>query len=102
MKNRDHIVSKNTSIEYFDLDQLPNSLFIRNYRKGDWFIPLGMSGKKKLQDFFVNEQVPNYKRNRIPLLVGNKTVIWIIGYRIDDRYKVTKNTKRIVKFEIIQ
>jgi tRNA(Ile)-lysidine synthase len=72
---------------------------IRGFRVGDWFIPLGMKGKKKLQDFFVDEGIPNYQRSSVPILVADDTIVWIIGYRLDDRYKVTPDTKRVLKIQ---
>jgi len=62
---------------------------------------LGMQGRKKLSDFFVNEKVPLHVKDRVPVLVnGNNDIIWIGGYRPDDRYKVTAHTKKVIIFEL--
>ena len=63
-------------------------------------MPLGMENKKKVQDFFIDEQVPNYRRRSVPLLVGQDEIIWIAGYRIDHRYRLTEDTKRVLRVEI--
>ncbi len=86
--------------EYLDYDTLPLPLRIRSLRPGDKFMPLGMENKKKVQDFFVDEQVPNYRRRSVPLLVGQDEIIWIAGYRIDHRYRLTEDTKRVLRVEI--
>ncbi len=92
--------TNNRWIEYLDYDTLPLPLKIRSWIDGDWFIPLGMHGKKKLHDFFIDTKVPRYKRASIPLLVGGKDIIWIIGYRIDNRFKITDQTTQSLKVMI--
>ncbi len=73
-----------------------NSLILRYWKRGDKFTPLGMTQNKKLSDFFIDEKVPNYFKNNIPLLVSKSEIIWICGYRISNNVKVTKNTKKIL------
>lgn len=102
-KKKENIVFINDStVEYIDYDALPFPLTLRSYHPGDWFIPLGMGGKKKLHDFFVDERVPVYRRSSIPLLVGGERILWVVGYRIDDRFKVTEKTDRVLKLEIFK
>jgi tRNA(Ile)-lysidine synthase len=99
-KTKDIVNNRNPRIAYLDYDLLSFPLRIRSFRPGDSFVPLGMKGKKKLHDFFVDEKVPNYRRSSVPLLVGCDGIVWIAGYRMDDRYKVTERTTRILKMEI--
>lgn len=103
MKKKDGLVvfTNDRRIEYLDYDTLSFPLLLRSYSPGDRFVPLGMKGKKKLQDFFVDEAVPNYCRSLVPLLVGGEDIIWVVGYRIDDRFKVTEKTRNVLKVEII-
>ncbi|MDE3211843.1 MAG: tRNA lysidine(34) synthetase TilS, partial [Bacteroidota bacterium] len=69
----------------------------------DFFYPLGMKFKKKLSDFFTAEKVPLHQKRDIPLLVnGNGDIIWVAGYRLDDRYKVDNNTKKVFIFELVK
>ena len=63
-------------------------------------MPLGMERQKKVQDFFIDEQVPNYRRKSVPLLVGGDRIIWIAGYRIDHRHRITQKTERVLKVEV--
>ena len=88
------------NIEFLDYDLISMPLILRSFKKGDWFIPLGMKGKKKLHDFFIDEKIEIFHRSRIPLLVGGGHVIWIVGHRIDDRFKVTDKTRKILKIEV--
>lgn len=85
----------------FDFDKLIPPLKIRGRIDGDFFYPFGLGKKKKIQDFFVDEKIPRDERNSIPLLVDScNNIFWVVGYRIDDRYKVDKNTKRVLKLTI--
>ena len=79
--------------ETFDYDKIRGELRIRNRRPGDRFQPLGMSETKKLKDFFIDEKIPRAMRNSIPILTDENSILWIVGYRIDDRFKITKNTR---------
>ena len=98
----DPVLSHRPEVVYVDYDVLSFPLSLRFWRPGDWFIPLGMRGRKKLQDFFVDEKIPNYRRHAIPLLVGGGAVVWVVGYRIDDRFKVTEKTERVLKLEVVR
>ena len=82
---------------YFNADNLTYPLILRNFKPGDRFVPLGMSGHKKVKDFFVDLKVPLEMRRSTPLLLSGDIPIWICGYRIDERYKVTPDTKKILK-----
>ena len=92
--------SQNPFEEYLDYDLLQMPLELRSFQQGDWFIPLGMEYKKKLHNFFIDSRIPNFRRISVPLLIAGDSVIWVVGFRIDDRFKVTDNTKRalFVKF----
>ncbi|RKD33883.1 tRNA lysidine(34) synthetase TilS [Thermohalobacter berrensis] len=91
--------SKNKFIKYFDYDKIKDNLYIRNRKPGDIFKPLGMRGRKKLKDFFIDEKIPREKRDLIPLLVDKENILWVIGYRISEQYKITNKTKRILVVE---
>ncbi|MFW6381630.1 MAG: tRNA lysidine(34) synthetase TilS [Bacillota bacterium] len=81
-----------------DCTQVTLPLIVRNRRPGDRFKPLGMRGSKKLKDFFIDEKIPVYKRDKIPLVTDNRgNIIWIAGMRLDDRFKVKKETTYILK-----
>lgn len=92
---------KNTScfIKYFDYDKIKYRLCIRNRKDGDRFIPLGMNGSKKLKDFFIDEKIPREERNHIPIIEDNGKIIWVVGYRISEEYKITSNTSKVLVLE---
>ena len=85
-------------VAIINADKLVFPLSIRARRSGDNFFPLGFGGRKKLQDYFVDEKIPRDERDAIPLLInGNGEIVWVVGYRMDERYKIEKNTKKILK-----
>ena len=84
----------------FDADRLIFPLMIRPRKEGDFFYPLGFGKKKKLQDFFVDEKVPRDERDAIPLIVSGEDIVWVVGYRGDERFKVTDETKKVLKLEV--
>jgi len=83
----------------FDLDKVGKELAVRRRRPGDRFQPLGMSQTKKLQDFMVDSRIPRSWRDRVPLICSPKQILWIVGWRIDDRVKVTENTKEVLHLQ---
>ena len=85
-----------------DCEKLKFPLEIRKWKQGDYFFPLGMKHKKKLSDFMIDQKIPLNLKERVFLLTSNQEVVWVIGYRIDDRYKITKNTRRIFMAEIVR
>lgn len=86
------------SIAYFDLEKLA-TLSVRTFIPGDRFVPLGMAKATKLKDFFIAHKIPREERRQLPLLLSGQDIIWVVGYRIDERFKVTKDTKRVLKVE---
>ena len=87
---------------FLDADRITYPLIVRNVRQGDRFTPLGMNGKKKLKNFFIDSKIPVDARKKIPILVMGNQIISVCGLRIDDRFKVTSSTKNILKVEILQ
>lgn len=84
-----------------DADKIQLPLTLQTWQPGDSFVPLGMTGKKKLHDFYIDEKIPQTQRDKIPLLVAdNGDIVWVVGKRIDDRVKVTSRTKRILRIQI--
>jgi tRNA(Ile)-lysidine synthase len=80
-----------------DADKVRFPLIVRRREAGDRFVPLGMDRAKKLHDFLIDEKVPRRERDRLPLIATRDGIVWVVGYRMDDRFKVTLNTKRILK-----
>jgi len=87
--------------EYVDADRLGDGeLILRTWDEGDSFIPLGMKAKKKISDFFVDAKIPIYEKRLVPILeTRDGEVVWVCGHRLDDRFKITSDTKRIMRLE---
>ncbi len=87
-------------VAQLDFALLKFPLALRRWKDGDHFQPLGVRGKKKLSDFFIEQKVPLSLKHEIGILEnGNGDIIWIAGFRIDERYKITANTKKVFIFE---
>jgi tRNA(Ile)-lysidine synthase len=82
---------------FFDAEKVHYPLTLRSFRPGDRFVPLGMTGHKKLKDFFVDLKIPRDQRYSTPILCCDNIPVWVCGFRIDDRFKVTPETKRVMK-----
>jgi tRNA(Ile)-lysidine synthase len=89
------------SKEHLDADALGPRPFVRTWRAGDRFQPLGMTGQKKLQDFFVDQKAPRALRGRVPLLCATDgRIAWVVGYRLAEPFKVTETTRRVVRIRV--
>lgn len=84
-----------------DADRTGDELSVRGWEAGDWFVPLGMDGRKKLQDFFVDAKVPRDRRGSVPLVVADGRIAWVVGFRVDERFKVTHSTRRILRLRAV-
>jgi tRNA(Ile)-lysidine synthase len=85
----------------FDFDKTGSKLTMRHRQQGDHFQPLGMSQPKKLSEFMIDAKIPQAWRQRIPIVCSPEQIIWVVGWRIDERARVTDNTNQILclKFE---
>jgi tRNA(Ile)-lysidine synthase len=81
---------------YFDRDKTGDKLLVRPRQPGDRFQPLGMSQPKKLGQFMIDAKIPSAWRQRIPLVCSPQHILWVVGWRIDERVKVTEETKQIL------
>ncbi|MCX8021774.1 MAG: tRNA lysidine(34) synthetase TilS [Syntrophorhabdaceae bacterium] len=105
-----------THIAFLDGEGV-KGMYVRTFREGDRFYPLGMEKAVKLKDFFISKRIPKELRRNIPLLVGDITgltddrgdgedkgskeeILWVIGLRIDERHKVKQGTKKVIKVEV--
>lgn len=92
---------KKNTIAAIDYEKLKFPLVIRKWEEGDYFFPLGMNGKKKkLSDFFIDNKWSLFEKENCWLLTSNNKIVWIIGHRMDERYKVTDKTKNIYFVEL--
>jgi len=88
------------TIIYVDKNALKYPLQVRKWKKGDYFYPLGLNGKKKLSKFFKDEKIPVALKNRQWLFCSGDDIIWVIGKRTDERFKVKAETKAILRIEV--
>jgi tRNA(Ile)-lysidine synthase len=92
---------KDRSIAMFDADRLQFPLTIRKWEKGDFFYPFGMRGKKKLSDFFTDNKFSLIDKENTWLLCNGNDIMWVIGSRTDNRYRITTSTKKVFVAEVI-
>ena len=95
--NREQRIEKGDSLTaHFNFDKTGDKLAVRNRKPSDRFYPLGMSQPKKLGEFMIDTKIPRLWRKRVPIVSSPQHIIWVVGWRIDDRVKVTENTKRVL------
>ena len=92
----DFHIRKDKNIAYFDYDKLTFPLTLRTWKEGDWFIPFGMKGRKKLSDYFSDHKFSRFDKERTWLLCSGDAVIWIVGERSDNRFCLDKTTKSVL------
>jgi tRNA(Ile)-lysidine synthase len=93
---KDFKISSSKDIACLDMDKLKFPLELRKWKEGDWFCPLGMNKKKKLSDFLIDQKVPLNLKEKVYVLTSNDAVTWVVGHRVDDRFKITEKTKKIL------
>jgi tRNA(Ile)-lysidine synthase len=89
-------------VAHFDLQKTGMNLCVRKRRPGDRFQPLGMNMPKKLHEFMVDAKIPRSWRVHVPIVFTPQQIIWVVGWRIDDRVKLTKGSKEILRLEFIK
>lgn len=92
------ISNKNTAQIDFAKPTFP--LTIRKWKAGDKFMPLGMNGFKKISDFLINQKLNRFEKENVWLLLNKNEVVWVIGWRLDERYKINSSTKKILKLDL--
>lgn len=95
-------IVNDATVAVLDIDKLAPTLTWRVWQAGDSFFPLGMEHAKKVSDFLIDEKVPVNLKNRVTVLESNGEIVWVMGYRIDNRFKLTKITRQAVQFRLIQ
>ena len=84
-------------IALLDADRLQYPLVLRRWREGDWFIPFGMEGRKKISDYLIDHKVSLPEKQRQFVLVSGDDIVWLVGRRIDDRYRLTDTTENVLR-----
>lgn len=99
-KTEDFIVPAAKKKACLDADKVRFPLQIRKWKEGDWFCPLGMNKKKLISDFLIDTKVPLNLKKEVYVLTSNGSIVWVVGHRIDDRFKVTDKTEKVFLIEI--
>jgi len=89
-----------SNIAHIDGEKLQFPLLLRKWKHGDMFRPLGMKNMKKLSDFFIDAKLSLIEKERCWIMISGDQIAWIVGLRIDDRFKITDKTKKIVMFQV--
>ena len=89
-------INKDLSYAYFDLQKLNFPIIVRKWEQGDRFIPFGMKGSKLVSDFLIDQKVNRFEKDRVYVLKSERKIIWLIGYRISDEFRITEKTETVL------
>ena len=96
--NKSLVTYKHSSnIEFVSGDKFKNNLLVRKWQSGDRFYPLGMKNAKKVSDFLNEQKIEAFRKKENLVLINSGNIVWVVGLRIDDRYRITEKTKKVLK-----
>jgi tRNA(Ile)-lysidine synthase len=89
-------IPKSSNVGVFNLDLLTFPLVLRPWREGDWFIPFGMKGRKKISDFLTDQKIPLHQKASVFVLESDGNIIWVVGHRIDNRFGIDNDCEKVL------
>lgn len=92
--------SRDKTIEYIDAEKISGELILRNWKEGDKLLPIGFHAYKKVSDILTDEKIPAYIKKKILVLCDEREIIWILGVRSSEKYKINENTKKVIKLRV--
>lgn len=95
-------IPRDNDLACLDADKVSFPLILRRWRKGDYFHPLGMDHLKKLSDFFIDNKMSLVEKENCWILAMGRSIVWVVGRRIDHRYRVTEKTTEVIEIELIK
>jgi tRNA(Ile)-lysidine synthase len=90
-------LNQGDNVALLDADKLKFPLKVRRWQEGDWFVPFGMSGRKKLSDYLIDKKVSMAEKSRQFVLMSGDDIVWVIGRRLDDRFAITRRTENVLR-----
>ncbi|KAA9327348.1 tRNA lysidine(34) synthetase TilS [Adhaeribacter soli] len=90
-------IPKGKNVAALDAGLLQFPLKLRPWQEGDWFVPLGMNGKKKISDLLIDQKVPLNLKAKVLVLTSGPSIAWLVGQRLDNRFKVTEKTEEVLE-----
>jgi tRNA(Ile)-lysidine synthase len=97
----DYKIPNNKNIACLDEDEIKYPLIIRNWKDGDYFYPFGMTNKKKVSDFMIDNHISRFDKEKLLVLESGGKIVWLIGHRIDNRFRIKPATQKVLVIKII-